>query len=1422
MEKTLTVALRNLFPPSVIAHESTTFLADRLDDVLYTVSAEHFGRATNQQEPRKRNCDDKFFALKAFRKKKRALKKAWKKIACAGDLDPACKMLKAEWRKTLKEHNKLARSVKRAEENRRLKSQQRKFDADPFLFGRKLFEKKTAGGDPQFSADEAFTFFSTNYRDTERQASFSPMENMIRPPFPSHFFSEACPTIAELKSSAWQKRNSAAPGLNGLSYTLFKRCPCIMPVVHKIVEKVWSLRSFPASWSAAFIKLLPKSTNLTNPADFRPIALTNTISKIFLSVVGKRLENFMRLNNYISQVQKGFKAETPGCLEHSFTMFEALLDAKMEQRQIVVTWLDLRNAYGSVKHNLIQFALSWFHVPLIIQELIFDYYDKICAQVRTSNWATLFFFFDLGLFQGCVLSCILFNCVFQLLLDLLRPLAEDGYCFKGSSVLNHTQAFADDISVMTSTCEKNQKALDLLKLFLIWTRTMKENIKKCVSMAMKRFDDRSTHRKIFQRFGDTVYCPFDPDLHIGGEKIRFIVDVALEPGTLAFDHFKELGRWISVDVNEEKVKVEVRKRVLNDLSLVDASGVNGFCKLFLYEFFVVRRVSWQFLVHDFCLSFAIDLDKLAIPLLKRWAGLFRNADLGCLFRLRKDMGLQLTSFTFHFKHLQLVRCCLLKNSPDPIVAGAYSQKASRERSFSRTWCASRELEALGPVVEHEIRFGGQSGRAGLGNGHYVANPSLFEKRTLLVTMLLNESEKTLVEHSSALLRQGVWTRFDAVRPFDLSWKNLLSGPGPRLLSFVLNSLINSVRTPDMLQLWGYKATADCCLCSAKLCSLHHILVGCSVALDQGRYTWRHDSVLSNIETALEVLLGRINSRSAARLSSLKSAFSASFVQKGTRAFSPHTPTASSLDGSCDWQLAVDYKHKPVVFPPIILATDQRPDVVIWSESSRRVFLLELTCPAEEGIQAARDRKEARYAPLVDSINGTKCWTADLLTLEVGARGLVACHTFKNFRNLGMSSSEANALCRSLSLVSSRCSFAVFLAHSLNAWIPRGLVRVPPVAPPERIRFTRRRKAPGMSSSSLIFPSSLPPSPAPHMDLQLLISNGVKTLYHFTDRSCIPSIREFGLQSWVALDKKGIKGRRGSSALSRTLDQKKDLGDFVRLSFTPRHPMMYQALSERRIRNAVVLEIDLNVVLHSETLYSDRNAAAAAAVVSRSPTVVRYDVVLRPSVFSVTLKDRPFYQAEVLIRTNVSPSFISFPHAPASAFVVPHTKPKEIAAELKDERLSATESVQVRPEQTFVPSSLEKKSDSESKMDTGEIFEIWDLLDKAAIQALRTGNLVELTEILDYYPPLLLSLDVVPRPSPPLDREVVPPLSLCEYSVGPPAPSCLNCIPGIFFCADHQILCGREPFVQCNFCGRVLCWTHLDCFCTLRPHHHLTC
>ena len=134
----------------------------------------------------------------------------------------------------------------------------------------------------------------------------------------------------------------------------------------------------------------------------------------------------MRKNGYInSGTQKGFLFGVPGCIEHSFALVEALRQASAEKRAIVTTWIDLANAYGSVRHNLIQFALNWYHAPESIQELIHNYYEKLCAKITTKSWSTNFFDFDIGLFQGCVLSTILFDCVFNLLLDFLCNMEEE-------------------------------------------------------------------------------------------------------------------------------------------------------------------------------------------------------------------------------------------------------------------------------------------------------------------------------------------------------------------------------------------------------------------------------------------------------------------------------------------------------------------------------------------------------------------------------------------------------------------------------------------------------------------------------------------------------------------------------------------------------------------------------------------------------------------------------------------------------------------------------------------------------------------------------------------------------------------------------------------------------------------------------------
>jgi hypothetical protein len=649
----------------------------------------------------------------------------------------------------------------------------------------------------------------------------------------------------------------------------------------------------------------------------------------------------------------------------------------------------------------------------------------------------------------------------------------------------HDQSFADDISIMSSSPALAQETIDVIVRFLDWYY-LQANPKKCITMAMKKFDSRNEHKTDFERYASTVYCPYDPQLNIAGTKLKFIIDIAADPNSLQHNHFKELGRFISVDLKEDQMKTEIRRRLNSDMELIDGCGVNGLCKLFLYEHFAVRRLSWVFLVHDLNLYFAKELEKRTVPRLKVWAGIFRGCDLGALFRKREHLGLQITSLVYHYQRMQLVKCCLLENSNDKTVRAIYESKKTRVMSFARRWSAAQERVQLDNAVEHETRFGSQRNNSGLGSGNYIAKPSVKEIRKKVSTTLGSQLEDDHVRHASCLTRQGVWTHWDRVLPFDLSWPNLIYGPGPRVIAFVLNAQINSVRTPDMLKLWGYAQTATCSLCGNMQCTLHHLLVNCPFALNQGRYTWRHDSVLLDIERALMNLVPSFNSRKVSCFGEIaKKEFKSSFVRAGEKKASSgekHRPQL--LDYANDWKIQVDFEDRKLVFPPIICSTNLRPDAVLWSCLSRTVILLELTCCAEEGIQGAQTRKEARYSDLMQEITEQN-WTPTLLTLEVGARGLVGSRTFHAFHRIGFSCRQAKTLCKSLSEIAARCSYAIYLAHSSNVWPHNNDLVLGKNSSPAKENMDAPVRV--MKKESRVEPN-----------IQKLRSEGIKALYHFTD------------------------------------------------------------------------------------------------------------------------------------------------------------------------------------------------------------------------------------------------------------------------------------------------------------------------------------
>lgn len=111
-------------------------------------------------------------------------------------------------------------------------------------------------------------------------------------------------------------------------------------------------------------------------------------------------------------------------------------------------------------------------------------------------------------------------------------------------------------------------------------------------------------------------------------------------------------------------------------------------------------------------------------------------------------------------------------------------------------------------------------------------------------------------------------------------------------------------------------------------------------------------------------------------------------------------------------------------------------------------------------------------------------------------------------------------------------------------------------------------------------------------LNYLRMKGIRCFYHFTDRQNLNSIRKYGgLLSWYYCKEHNIDiPNPGGDKLSRNLDRRQSLEDYVRLSFCEHHPMAYRKHNEGS--DLFLLQVSIDVAAFRSALFSDRNAASS--------------------------------------------------------------------------------------------------------------------------------------------------------------------------------------------------------------------------------------
>ena len=266
----------------------------------------------------KRECHQR--ALKAVREEKKAAKRQLRALRRRNDSPEEVRALAIKFHQLVRQHCKLVKVEKRKERTRTMHQQRRDCHRNFWRFANTLFNDDSCSHvEPDFDEKTAESFFKKTYEP--KAATFE------RPPWmkPSQPPSTPLPTdnisSDELEEVLKKCRSSSTPSpADQISYSVLKHCPSLIPALLRLYNLCWATKQVPGQWKVGAIQPLGKSVadkNPSCPSNFRLIALTSCVGKVYTSILKRRWQHFMVSNGYLNtSIQKAFVNGIPGSSEH--------------------------------------------------------------------------------------------------------------------------------------------------------------------------------------------------------------------------------------------------------------------------------------------------------------------------------------------------------------------------------------------------------------------------------------------------------------------------------------------------------------------------------------------------------------------------------------------------------------------------------------------------------------------------------------------------------------------------------------------------------------------------------------------------------------------------------------------------------------------------------------------------------------------------------------------------------------------------------------------------------------------------------------------------------------------------------------------------------------------------------------------------
>jgi hypothetical protein len=230
-------------------------------------------------------------------------------------------------------------------------------------------------------------------------------------------------------------------GPDGIPGKIFKTfAPELLYVLENIFAACVYRSTIPKAWKHAYVTPVYKKGIRSDPSNYRPIAITSVIPKIFEKILYNQLINHFESNNLLSSSQYGYRAgmsTTHAVLD----VTEKIRSLAAEHAFVGLLLIDLSKAFDCVNHGLLINMLSIFGLDRFSCEMLRSFLTGRSQCVKVNGTLSDSRPTVCGVPQGSLLGPILFDVYVN---------------FLSQAVQSHIVQYADDVAMVRSHTNYNE------------------------------------------------------------------------------------------------------------------------------------------------------------------------------------------------------------------------------------------------------------------------------------------------------------------------------------------------------------------------------------------------------------------------------------------------------------------------------------------------------------------------------------------------------------------------------------------------------------------------------------------------------------------------------------------------------------------------------------------------------------------------------------------------------------------------------------------------------------------------------------------------------------------------------------------------------------------------------------------------------